>query len=81
MIESLFNKVACLQDFRPATLLKRDSNTGTFLYILQIFNNSSFEELLRTATSEKHVQIQQSVTFIDLVAANFKAKFHLYCQP
>ena len=32
MLESLFNKVAGL---RPATLLKRDPGTGTFLRILR----------------------------------------------
>ena len=30
-MESLFNKVAGRKDFRPATLLKRDSNTAVFL--------------------------------------------------
>ena len=31
VLESLFNKVAGLQVSRPATLLKRVSNTGAFL--------------------------------------------------
>ena len=31
-----------LQTFRPATLLKRDLNTGIFLRIVKIFNNGSF---------------------------------------
>ena len=34
VLESLFNKVACLIE---KTLLKRDSNTGVFLWILRIF--------------------------------------------
>ena len=34
VLESLFNKVAA---FRPARLLKRDSNIGAFLCILQTF--------------------------------------------
>ena len=39
-----------LQAFRSATLLKRDSNTGAFLWIL--WNYAYFEESLRTVTSE-----------------------------
>ena len=35
VLESLFNKVAGVQVIRPSTLLKRDSNTGIFLWILQ----------------------------------------------
>ena len=31
-----------LQALRPATLLKRDSNTGVFLWICEIFKNTSF---------------------------------------
>ena len=31
VLESIFNKFAGLQIFRPATLLKIDSNTGVFL--------------------------------------------------
>ena len=37
--------------FRPVTLLKRDSNTGVFLYIMRIFKNTYFEEYLRTTGS------------------------------
>ena len=43
--ESLFNK---LHAFRPATLLKRDSNTGVFLWFYKFFNDTYFEEHLRT---------------------------------
>ena len=43
MLGSLFNKVA---DLKPATLLKRDFNTGVFLYCA-IFKNSFFIEHLR----------------------------------
>ena len=35
--ESLINKVAGLQAFRPALLFKRDSNTGVFLWNLRNF--------------------------------------------
>ena len=41
---SLFLKT--LQTFRPATLLKRDPNTGVFLWMLQIY----------TTYFEKHIQ-------------------------
>ena len=41
VLESFFNKVAGL---RPATLLKRDSNAGVFLWILRNFKNIYFEE-------------------------------------
>ena len=34
--------------FRPATLLKKDSDTGAFCEICEIFNNTYFEEHLRT---------------------------------
>ena len=39
VLESLFNKSVTLQAciFRPTTLLKRDCNTGVFLWILQNF--------------------------------------------
>ena len=40
--ESLINKVAGLQTFRPALLLKRDSNTGVFLWNLRNFYNTFF---------------------------------------
>ena len=44
MLESLFDKVAWIG---PATLLKKDSNTGAFLGMLRNFS----EEHLRTAAS------------------------------
>ena len=37
MLKSLFDKVAGFEAFRSATLLKRDFNTGVFLWILQNF--------------------------------------------
>ena len=40
--ESLINKVAGLQAFRPALLLKRDSDTGVFLWNLQHLCNTFF---------------------------------------
>ena len=39
-----------LQTFRPATLLKRDSKTVVFLWILRNFKNTYLEEHLRTAS-------------------------------
>ena len=38
-----------LQAWRSAILLKRDSNTGVFLWNWEIFKNTYFEEHLRTA--------------------------------
>ena len=42
MLESFFNKVADLQVSRPGTLLKRDSSTGVFLWILQNYKEHPF---------------------------------------
>ena len=49
--ESLFNKVADLKAWRPATLLKRDSNTGVFLWSLRHFYNTFFYKTLPVAAS------------------------------
>ena len=43
-----------LQAIRPATLLKRDSNTDVFLWILQNFYEQVFEEHLHMAASENN---------------------------
>ena len=51
MLESLFNEVKGL---RPATLLKRDSNTGVSCQYCEIFKNTYFEELLRMTASGKN---------------------------
>ena len=40
-----------MQTFRAATLLKRDSKTGVFLWYCELFMNSYFEEHLRTTAS------------------------------
>ena len=40
-----------LQVFRPATLLKRNSNTGIFLRNFEICKNTYFEEYPRTTAS------------------------------
>ena len=40
-----------LQALRPATLLKRGSNTGVFLWNYKIFKKTYFEEHLRTVAS------------------------------
>ena len=49
MLESPFIKVVGL---RSATLLKRDPNTGVFLWDLQNFKNTYFVEHLWTAASD-----------------------------
>ena len=41
----------CVGAFRSATLLKKDSNTGVFLWILEIFKDTYFEGHLWTAAS------------------------------
>ena len=43
VLKSVFNK---LQTWSPATSLKRDFDTGVFLWMLRIFKNSSFTEHL-----------------------------------
>ena len=44
-----------LQTFRPATLIRRDSNIGIFLWVLRnfcgYFKNTHFEKFLQTASS------------------------------
>ena len=40
-----------VQAWKSAALLKRDSNTGVFLWILRIFKNTYIEKHLRTTTS------------------------------
>ena len=45
--EFLFNKI--VGAFRSATLLKRDSNTGVFLWFCEIFKNTYFQEILETS--------------------------------
>ena len=41
-----------MQAFRPAALLKRDSNTGVFCEHWESFKNTYFEEHLQTAASD-----------------------------
>ena len=45
-----------LQAFRPATLLKRDFNTGVSLWNLQHFKNTYFQEHLQTNASVDNLQ-------------------------
>ena len=52
MTESVFNKVA---DWKLATLLKKDSNTGVACEYCEIFKNSFFYRTLLEAASEKIV--------------------------
>ena len=40
---------------RPATLIKRDSNTGVFLRILQNFKDTHVRKHLQTAASELNI--------------------------
>ena len=48
MLESLFNKVAGLQAFKSAALLKIDSNISTLLWILRKY----YEQLFLLNTSD-----------------------------
>ena len=45
-------KSLCLEAFRAARLLKRDSKTGVFLEYSKIFKSNYFEEHQRTTASE-----------------------------
>ena len=47
-----------LRGFRPATFLKRDSNTGVYLSICEIFKNTYFEEYLRMIASETNKVVE-----------------------
>ena len=53
MIEFLF-KIK-FQTFRVEALLKRDSNTGVFFWILRIFKEQIYAELLQTDASENQI--------------------------
>ena len=62
VLESFLNKVAGLQG------IKRDPNTGVFLWILKNFKDTYFEEHLRTAASRKslkstHFQKHQKLAY------------------
>ena len=48
VLESSFNKIAGLQ---ACNFIKRDSNTGVFLSIFELFKNACFEEYLPAAAS------------------------------
>ena len=48
---SLFDKVAGLQAFRPATLLKRDSSTRVFLWNLRLFKDTYLHKTPSVAVS------------------------------
>ena len=78
--ETLFNKVAGL---RPGTLLKRDSNTGVFLWILRNFKNTYFEEHLSTgASSMSRLKFffRQGVSWKQASVQNFIFKWHLISE-
>ena len=49
---------------RPVTLLKRDSSTGVFLWILGNFLITSFEEHLLKTASEKSVHEPSGSLFL-----------------
>ena len=53
MVESLF-KIK-FQNFRVEALLKRDSSTGVFFWILRIFKEQICAELLQTDASENQI--------------------------
>ena len=46
-------KISQISAFRPATLLKRDSNTDVFLWNLRIFMKTYFEEYHLQATASQ----------------------------
>ena len=58
------------QAFKQATLLKRDSKTGVFLWILWIFKNYCFEEHLRTDASDTIMIV--CFTFVGKILDHFK---------
>ena len=60
--KKLFLKISqySQESFRPATFLKRDSNTGVFLWICEIFKSTYFEEHLLTAASDFLKQLQNT---------------------
>ena len=59
------------------TLLKRDSNTGIFLWTLQIFKNTYSEEYLRTTASVFLKSKLQIMKFFES-AENFISNFRIY---
>ena len=82
------------QVWRPATLLKRESNTDVFLWIMGILKNTYFEENLRTMTSVDnfktfHLQCFDfmtntvciiSIMLIIMLSVKFKVKICLLRQ-
>ena len=50
MLKSLFNNVA---DLKACNFIKRDSDTGVFLSMLQIFKDTYREEYQRAAASDQ----------------------------
>ena len=73
MLESLFDKVTGLQVLRPATLLKRDSNTLP-CEICEIFKNTYFEEHLRMAASGINITFGKSLQYTKAVAQRCSVK-------
>ena len=65
-----------LQTFRPATLLKSDSNTGVFLRILWNYN-TYFEEHLRTATSAYKSSCELALKFASCFFINYRTSYLL----
>ena len=66
-----FEKQSKLQTFKPAYLLKRDSNTGVFCEHCEIFKNNYSEVHLRTTASDK-------LHIIYILAENFIFSFRIY---
>ena len=68
----------CLQAFRATTLLKRSSNTGPLLWILQkIFKNTYFEEHLRTTASLCWMRSMKFILYSQRRCKNAYVKIHI----
>ena len=70
-----FEKQSKLQTFKPAYLLRRDSNTGVFCEHCEIFKNTYSEVHLRTTAS---VFLKSKLHIIYILAENFIFSFRIY---
>ena len=55
-----------LQAWKPATLLKGDSNTGVFLWIWRIFKKSCFYRIPLVATSQQTILLVSEMSIFSL---------------
>ena len=70
-----------LPTFRPATSLKRGSNTGVFLCILWNFKNTYFGERLRTAVFESYGFVNVKATQSELATDAYSEPSRLSINP